>query len=157
MKASGGWKNAAILTVSSGLGSGYSPFASGTAGSVVGLAVAWLLYCLGWPVYLLVTAALFAAGVYVSGLAEEIYRQKDSGRIVIDEIVGMLLTVAFVPFTPVNLVAGFLLFRVFDIVKPFPARRIDQRMGGGMGVMLDDVVAGIYANICLQALRLVVS
>lgn len=151
------FKKTTVITLATGLGSGYSPVAPGTAGSVVGIAAAWLLAGLGWPLYLLVTAAIFVSGVWAAGIAEEIYQAKDSGRITVDEVAGMLLTVAFVPPTLLNLVAGFFLFRFFDITKPFPAGKIDASVGGGLGVMLDDVVAGIYANICLQALRLVVS
>ena len=160
MKASGGWKDTAILTVSSGLGTGYAPFASGTFGSLPGLLIAYLMgksTGLGGIWYTSVIIVLFNIGIYVSGRAEEIYGQKDSGRIVIDEVVGMLITLYLMPATPVFFIAGFFLFRFFDVLKPFPARRIDQKMGGGLGVMLDDVAAGVYANLSLYAVKAFIS
>lgn len=138
------------LVIATGLGSGYSPFAPGTAGSVVGVALAWLVAPYGWPAFLAATALIFAAGVWAAGVAEGVYRQKDCGKITVDEVAGMLITVAFIEPSMINLLAGFFLFRFFDIVKPYPANWCDSRLGGGAGVMLDDVVAGVYANICLR-------
>jgi phosphatidylglycerophosphatase A len=86
-------------------------------------------------------------------VVEEIEGAKDPGKITIDEISGMTVTMALIPATPVMLLAGFLIFRLFDITKPFPANIADRKIKGGLGVMLDDVVAGVYANICLQLLR----
>jgi phosphatidylglycerophosphatase A len=146
------------ISIASGLGSGYSPVAPGTAGSVVGVIIAILFITLSGLnifsgfIYTLTTAVIFAIGVWSAGRAEVIYGEKDCGKIVIDEIAGMLVTLYLVPFDWRWLLAGFLLFRLFDIVKPFPARRIDQRVKGGWGVMLDDIAAGIYANISLQIL-----
>jgi phosphatidylglycerophosphatase A len=146
------------ISIASGLGSGYSPVAPGTAGSVVGVIIAVLFILLsGLDIfsgftYALMTAVIFAVGVWAAGRAEVIYGMKDCGKIVIDEIAGMLVTLYLVPFDWRWLLAGFLLFRLFDIVKPFPARRIDQRVKGGWGVMLDDIAAGIYANVSLQIL-----
>ncbi len=144
------------ISIASGLGAGYSPVAPGTAGSVVGVIIAILFILLfglnifSGFIYALTTAVIFAIGVWSAGRAEVIYGEKDCGKIVIDEIAGMLVTLYLVPFDWRFLLAGFLLFRLFDIVKPFPARRIDQRVKGGWGVMLDDIAAGIYANISLQ-------
>jgi len=160
LKRDGGLGRFTVLAIASGLGTGYSPFASGTAGSLLGLLVAYVLSCitgLGGIRYASVIVFLFVIGVYVSGRAEALYGQKDSGKIVIDEIVGMLITLYLMPATPTYFVSGFFLFRFFDVLKPFPARRIDQRMGGGLGVMLDDVAAAIYANLCLWAAKWVVS
>ena len=146
------------ISIASGLGSGYSPVAPGTAGSVVGVIIAVLFIILSGLnifsglIYILLIAVIFAVGVWSAGRAEVIYGEKDCGKIVIDEIAGMLVTLYLVPFDWRWLLAGFLLFRLFDIVKPFPARRIDQRVEGGWGVMLDDIAAGIYANIGLQIL-----
>ncbi len=146
------------ISIASGLGAGYSPVAPGTAGSVVGVIIAILFILLfglnifSGFIYVLITAVIFAVGVWSAGRAEVIYGEKDCGKIVIDEIAGMLVTLYLVPFDWRWLLGGFLLFRLFDIVKPFPARRIDQRVKGGWGVMLDDFAAGIYANIGLQIL-----
>jgi phosphatidylglycerophosphatase A len=151
-------QNKTTILIASGLGTGYSPVAPGTAGSALGVGLAALYAWAGgfvrfegliFPALILI---LFVVGVWASGRAEVIYGQKDCGKIVIDEVVGMLITLYLLPATWLYLTLGFFMFRLFDIVKPFPARRIDQRLGGGLGVMLDDVVAGIYANLCLQAL-----
>ena len=142
-----------VIIIASGLGLGYSPVASGTAGSLLGLPLAYLFVRLGGPWYPALTLALFAVGVWASGRAETIYGQKDCGKIVIDEVVGMLITLYLVPPTWQYYTAGFFLFRFFDIVKPYPAGTIDRKGWGGPGVMLDDVFAAIYANLCLQAIR----
>ncbi len=148
--------NKIVIAIASGLGAGYSPVAPGTAGSVVGVIIAFLLAALSGlgsfsgTTYALLTVFIFFVGVWAAGRAEVIYGQKDCGRIVIDEIAGMLVTLYLIPFDWRWLIAGFFLFRLFDITKPFPARTIDRRMGGGWGVMLDDIAAGIYANIALR-------
>jgi len=97
-------------------------------------------------------SAVFILGVYVSHQAEKEFG-KDSGHIVIDEFCGYLVSVLFVPRTPGYLLAAFVLFRFFDILKPPPIRGIERSVPGGAGIMSDDVVAGIYANICLQVWR----
>ena len=130
---------------------GYSPLAPGTAGTMVGVLV-FLLYASFPPeVYLLSTAAFFALAWWVAERAETILGQRDSPKIVIDEVLGYLITMAFLPLTLTTLAAGFLFFRLFDIIKPPPAGAIDRKMGGGLAVVLDDAIAGIYANILLQA------
>jgi phosphatidylglycerophosphatase A len=141
-----------VLALATGLGSGYSPIAPGTAGSVVGLAAVWAMSGITPIAYISVCIVLFVAGTAVSGAAEKIYGAKDCGKITVDEVLGMMLSLLLLPATPFNLIAGFFLFRFFDIVKPFPARRIDARVEGGLGVMLDDVFAAVYANLCLRAL-----
>ena len=90
-------------------------------------------------------------GVWISNQAEVIWKKKDPGEVIIDEIVGYLITMGLLPFNLIKATAGFLLFRVFDILKPFPIRRI-ERIGGGWGIMLDDLVAGFYAAFILRVL-----
>jgi phosphatidylglycerophosphatase A len=156
LKGSGGWKDAAVLTVASGLGAGYAPVAPGTAGSLLGLLLAYLLSGLtglGGFWYPAVTVLLFLSGILVSGHAETIYGEKDCGKIVIDEVAGMLITLYLMPASPLYFALGFMFFRLFDITKPFPARGIDRGVKGGLGVMLDDVVAAIYANLCLHGVK----
>ena len=133
--------------IASGFGLGYIPFASGTFGSLLGV----LIYLIVGSSILLIPIGvfLFFLGVYVSTKAEEIYKEKDSHKIVIDEITGFIFAMALLPFSPLNTVIGFILFRIFDVVKPYPAKQF-QKINGGFGVMLDDVVAAIYANIVLQ-------
>jgi phosphatidylglycerophosphatase A len=129
---------------------GYFPAAPGTVGSAAGL----LFYLAVWSsgsaiVELSLIAALFAAGVWAGTIAEQYFGGIDPGPIVLDEVVGMLITLAFIPVGVPGAIAGFLLFRAFDIIKPFPARRL-ERLHGGLGVMADDAMAAVYANVALR-------
>lgn len=141
---------ALITLLSTGCYVGYTPRAPGTAGSVLGLGVVWVLsgpLGLSLPYYLLATAALFLLGIWVSGRAEPLFGH-DGPEIVIDEITGVLIVFAGMPFDLYTVVAGFVLFRVLDIWKPFPCDRM-QRLTGGLGVMMDDVVAAVYTYLLL--------
>jgi phosphatidylglycerophosphatase A len=151
-----------ILFLATGFYSGYIPVAPGTAGSVVGLVLAWgvtvPLEHRSRLAALALIAVLFAVGCWLSEHAETLLDQHDSSHIVIDEIVGMTLTMYLCPAASwAAFGAGFALFRLFDVLKPEPAGLIDRRMRGGVAVMLDDVVAAIYANLVLHALALTVS
>ena len=127
-------------------GAGLAPVASGTVGTLATLPLALLLAWIGSPVlFVAVTAAVIALGVWSSGaLARELGR-KDPGEAVIDEAAGFLVTLAFLPPDPWIVLAGFLLFRALDIAKPFPARRL-ERLPGGWGIMADDLMVGLYAH-----------
>lgn len=138
------------MFIATGCYSGYLPKAPGTWGSLVGLALFFVLQMLSLPVYLAAVAAIFLIGIFAAGEAEKIMDNRDPGIVVIDEIVGMLITMIAVPATPLAMVSGFILFRIFDILKPFPIRLVDQRFHGGLGIMLDDVLAGIYSLIVLH-------
>lgn len=144
---------ALAVAIGTGLGTGFSPIASGTAGSVLGVVCYLPLAAAGLPALAVAVVVLFIAGVWAAGVCGERYGAHDHGRIVVDEIVGMLITLAGIPAQPYWLLAGFLLFRLSDIVKPFPAGRIDRLWRTPFGVMADDVVAGVYANLALQAVR----
>lgn len=137
--------------IATGGGAGYSPWAPGTAGSLVGILPALLLSHVGLWGGLGLIVAVTLVGVWASALAERHFVRKDASPIVIDEIAGQMITLWLVPLSVGYVVAGFLLFRIFDIFKPFPARQLQDRLPGGWGVMMDDVAAGIYANLCLQA------
>lgn len=139
-----------IIFIATGCYSGYLPKAPGTWGSLVGLLLFFLLHGLSLPVYLAVTAGLFVVGSFAAGEMEKILDNRDPGVVVIDEIVGMLIAMIAVPATPLAMVLGFVLFRIFDIAKPFPVNFFDQRFHGGLGIMLDDVIAGIYSLVALQ-------
>jgi phosphatidylglycerophosphatase A len=143
-----------IIFLATGFYSGYTPAIPGTAGSVVGVAIWWLIFLPLWhrspALAVAVWAVTFAAGCFISGRAEKIFGETDSPRIVIDEICGMVATMFFAPQGWPWLTAGFAAFRLFDIVKPFPASLIDRRVPGGAGVMFDDLAAAIYANLVLQ-------
>ena len=117
---------------------------------VLGLLLFFLLHTLSLPVYLAVVAGLFLVGSFAAGEAEKIMDHKDPGLVVIDEIVGMLITMIGVPATPLAMTLGFILFRIFDITKPYPIHLVDQRLHGGLGIMLDDVIAGFYSLLILQ-------
>jgi phosphatidylglycerophosphatase A len=138
-----------ILFAATGAGSGYAPLASGTVGSVVGIGLYLLLAPLPPLAYLAATGALTLAGFWLADRAEAIFGRKDDGRITIDEVAGMLVALALLPPGVETVVLAFLLFRLFDIVKPPPAYQL-QAVPGGAGVMLDDLVAGLYANLVSQ-------
>jgi len=132
--------------------SGYFPLIPGTAGTLVGVFVYVVFSYFPASIYLLSSAAAFFLAWWASEQAEVIWEQKDCPKIVIDEVVGYLVTMAFLPRTITTVIGGFLFFRVLDIIKPSPARFIEHHMRGGLAVVLDDVVAGIYANFLLQAI-----
>ena len=129
---------------------GYFPIAPGTVGSAAGLVFYTLVWWTGSPV---VEAGLIlvlgAAGVWAGTAAERFFGGIDPGPIVIDEVVGMLITLAFIPVGWSAALAGFVLFRIFDVIKPYPAGQF-ERLHGGLGVMADDVMAAVYANVSLR-------
>jgi len=138
------------LALASGLGTGYAPFAPGTFGSALGLVV-WALLPASVPVQLAVILGVFALGSWASGVVEHDCSRVDPGHIVIDEVIGMLVSLFMVPVAWPGAVLGFFVFRFFDVVKPYPANRL-ERLPGGLGVMADDAMAGVYSNVALRAL-----
>jgi phosphatidylglycerophosphatase A len=142
------------LLIASCFGIGRFPIAPGTFGSMVGLALFWLLaLAAGWPGTLAGMLGVTLLGFWSAGTAEQLYGEKDPGEVVIDEVAGQMLTMLFLTPTPRLLITAFLLFRLLDIVKPFPARRL-ERLPGGSGIMADDLVAGLYGNLLLHVVRL---
>ena len=139
-----------IIAVASAGYVGFSRWAPGTLGTAVGILV-YLLYSPFPPLlYLLSTGALFFLACWISARAEVLLGQKDSPKIVIDEVIGYLITMAFLPCTVSAMAGGFLFFRVLDIIKPPPVNWINREMKGGWAVVLDDAVAGVYANVLLR-------
>jgi phosphatidylglycerophosphatase A len=132
-----------------GLGSGLSRYAPGTAGTVVAVPLGLLLKQLPPSLFWIALTALFLAGIPICGAAARMIGRDDPGNIVWDEMVGFWLTVALLPVTWAWWLAGFLAFRFFDILKPWPIRRLEKQFGGGLGIMLDDVLAGAYAMLLL--------
>jgi phosphatidylglycerophosphatase A len=130
---------------------GYIPYAPGTFGTAIGLFVI-LLIRPGDTVLLLLSIPVIIAGIVSAHHIEKVLG-KDSGHIVIDEFCGYLVSVMFLPKSTGYLIAAFVLFRLFDIFKPPPINRIERKISGGAGVMFDDLLAGVYANICLQVWR----
>ncbi len=145
--------------VGTGFGTGYFPFASGTVGSLVGLLLYLPVAAPGRSIpFFLLLAAVVAVGTWAAGICGELFGEHDSGKIVIDEVAGMLVTLYSFPADPIWLAAAFFTFRFYDIFKPFPIRRIDREWKSAGGVMTDDLLAGIYANLTLRlAAPLVVS
>jgi phosphatidylglycerophosphatase A len=143
-------RDKAVVWLATGFRVGRAPFAPGTFGTILGLPLAWALAGLDPRVTIMALAIFSAAAIWIAGRAEAILKCKDAAAIVIDEILGMTVALAGLPFTLFNAAAGFAAFRILDILKPFPVRLIDSRMSGGAGVVLDDVVAGIYTNLLLR-------
>jgi phosphatidylglycerophosphatase A len=131
---------------------GYAPVAPGTFGSAAGLAVYYLVRRqASTRVELAVIAAVLAVGLWAATEAEHYFGGIDPGPVVIDEVVGMLITLALIPVSITGAIVGFLIFRVLDVVKPWPARRLEH-LPGGFGIVLDDVMAGIYGNLIMMGL-----
>jgi phosphatidylglycerophosphatase A len=129
---------------------GYFPIAPGTVGSAAGLVVYLLVWWAQSPLFeAAVILVLFATGVWAGTTSERYFGGIDPGPIVLDEVVGMLITLAFIPVGMTGALIGFLLFRLFDVLKPFPAGRF-EKLHGGLGVMADDAMAAIYANLALR-------
>ncbi|MCC5851919.1 MAG: phosphatidylglycerophosphatase A [Alkalimonas sp.] len=135
-----------------GFGSGLAPKAPGTFGTLAAVPLVALLLLLpvGW--YLLIVLLAWGLGIYVCEVASRDAGVHDHGAIVWDEMVGLAVTMLLVPLTLLNLLLGFVLFRFFDIVKPWPIRWLDKQVGGGHGIMLDDIVAGLMACAVLHVL-----
>jgi phosphatidylglycerophosphatase A len=144
-----------VIFFSSVFGLGYIKYASGTFGSLVGI-LFWVLFVPDIYIFqIFVLAGIFTISVLFSSLAEDIYNKKDDRRIVVDEVAGVCVSVAFLPKTFMFLFLGFLLFRMFDIGKPLFIGEA-QKIKGGLGVTIDDVIAGIFTNVILQILKFVI-
>jgi phosphatidylglycerophosphatase A len=142
----------AVFLASAGY-TGYVPFAPGTIGSLVGLVLYAGIHWAHAPLVaeLAILAVVLVVGVWAAGITERHLGLEDPGPVVIDEVAGMLITLVLTGVGWSGAVAGFLLFRFFDIVKPYPASKL-ERLGGGLGIMADDVMAGLYANVALRLL-----
>ncbi|MCX7089714.1 MAG: phosphatidylglycerophosphatase A [Methylococcales bacterium] len=134
-----------VLFLAFGFGSGLAKKAPGTFGTLSAIPLYLLLTYVSQPLYWGLTVLVSLFGIWLCGVAAEKLGEHDFGGIVWDEIAGLLITLAFVPFSWQALLAGFVLFRLFDIVKPWPIRWIDQKVAGGFGIMLDDIIAGLFA------------
>lgn len=147
------FRKAFIIFLSTGAFSGYAPVMPGTFGSIIGIVLYVFLSMFSVPVYLLLTIALVFLSIWISSKAEQLFKKKDASEIVIDEIIGFLITMA--TFSPDwrYIIIGFILFRIMDILKPYPANWINLKVKGGFGIVFDDVVAGLYANLILQIIR----
>ena len=142
--------NRFFLFIATGFGVGYSRIAPGTLGTLIAVPIYYFLSAITSPLYEITLIGFFFLSVWISENAEIFFGKKDDQRIVVDEIVGFLITMLWVPKTLPFIIMGFFLFRFFDILKPFPIRRMERKLKGGFGVVLDDVMAGVYANIILH-------
>ena len=138
--------------LSLGFGSGLSPFAPGTMGTLAAVPLYLLIQPLSLTIYLSITVLTLVLGFYLCGQTAKALGEHDHGGIVWDEIVGFFITMIAVPLDWKWILSGFILFRFFDIVKPWPIKWIDAKVSGGVGIMLDDVLAGIFALIGLHLL-----
>jgi phosphatidylglycerophosphatase A len=134
-----------VLLLAFGFGTGLAPRAPGTFGSLLGVALAWATLPLAVEVRLSLALALFLVGIWICGEAGKRLAVHDHPGVVWDEIVAMYLVLLAFPATISYSIAGYILFRLFDIWKPWPIRDLDHRLGGGLGTMLDDLLAALYA------------
>ncbi len=141
-----------VLFLAFGFGSGLSKKMPGTMGTLAAIPVYCLFYQTGSVVYSLLTVLVMTGGIWICDYAAEKLQCHDFGGIVWDEVAGLLVTFWWAPFSLQNLVLGFLLFRLFDILKPWPIKWVDRKVTGGFGIMLDDVLAGLLAALSLHFL-----
>ena len=130
---------------------GKIPFAPGTFGSLWGIPICYGLSRIELSGALFCTILFAFVAIWFAGISEKILKVKDASAIVIDEVAGFMVALLGLPFNTFTVVAGFLIFRIFDIVKPFPIRQLERNLPGGAGIVLDDVAAGIYTNFLLRA------
>ena len=143
-------RDEAIVFLATGLYIGNIPFAPGTFGTLLGLPLCFLLGSLKLPFALVCTLLFILFAVWISHIAEKRLMKKDPGCIVIDEIAGMAVTLIGLPINLTTGLSGFIIFRILDIIKPFPIRALEKHLPGGLGVVADDVIAGIMANLILR-------
>ncbi len=142
-----------VHLLSLGFGSGLAPYAPGTFGTLAAIPLYLLISPLSLTAYLMITISAFIVGVYACGITSSALGQHDHSGIVWDEVVGYLITMIALPDGWVWILAGFVLFRLFDIIKPWPIGWVDKRMSGGLGIMFDDVLAGFFALITLHLIH----
>ncbi|XXK21059.1 phosphatidylglycerophosphatase A [Arenicellales bacterium nBUS_48] len=147
-------KSQLTILLAQGLGVGRIPVAPGTFGTLAGLPIVWVLWNFHPLIYVAITGLFIAFSIWIAGRAARFQGTHDDPKIVIDEIAGIMVALAWVPPSAIALAAGFILFRLLDIIKPPPINWVDRRVKGGLGIVLDDLIAGLGANIVLQiALR----
>jgi phosphatidylglycerophosphatase A len=140
----------AVIFLATGFYIGNLPFAPGTFGSLIGIPLSFAIAGMSLAPAMLCILIFSLFAIYIADTAEKLLKQKDPGCIVIDEIAGMTATLIGLPFNLITVVIGFIVFRILDILKPFPIRILDKRISGGLGVVADDVAAGIIANLLLR-------
>jgi len=142
-----------IILIATGCYVGYSPLAPGTTGTLAAIPIYFFLSRIAPLYYVVIVLGFTWVAIWASDGAEILLQSRDCRHIVIDEMVGFMVTMFMVPPPLRNIVLGFFLFRALDIIKPFPIRSLEEMVWGGYGVVLDDILAGIYANLIIHALR----
>jgi phosphatidylglycerophosphatase A len=140
------------LIFSTWFGAGLIPGAPGTFGSLGAIPLVIVFYCLGALYMNLFLIVIIPFALWASEISRRLLERDDPSEVVIDEVAGLFMALFLLPLSWLSITAGFLLFRIFDIFKPFPIGMIDRRVKGGTGIVLDDILAGIYANICVRVL-----
>ena len=145
-----------VIFLATGCFTGYSPFIPGTTGTLAAIPIYFFISRLSPLYYMAILLGFIYIAIWASDGAEVILQSRDCRHIVIDEMVGFIAAMFLVPPTLRNILLGFFLFRALDIIKPFPIRAIEERVRGGYGVVLDDIIAGIYTNLIIYVLRLTI-
>jgi len=151
------YRRKSVIFLATGFYVGKIPFAPGTFGSIIGLPLCFFLSKIELPIAGLCTLVFILIAILIAHDAEKILNKNDPGCIVIDEIAGIIVTLLGMPFNLITVAAGFFIFRIMDIFKPFPIRVLEKRLTGGAGIVLDDVAAGIFGNLALRAMLLLIS
>ncbi len=146
------FREKSVVFFATGCFIGNIPFAPGTFGTMLGLPICFLLSIIDFSVAFSLTVIFIFFAVFIAHHAEKILKKEDPGCIVIDEIAGIMITLLGLPFNAVYALAGFAIFRFFDILKPFPIRLVEKKLSGGTAIVMDDVVAGIFSNLVLRVL-----
>jgi len=146
------FKEKLVMFLATGCFVGNIPTAPGTFGSIAGLLFCLFLSRASFLFASLIVVVFIIFAVWIAGEAEKIIKQKDPGRIVIDEIAGIMVTLLGLPFNYISVISGFFIFRILDIIKPFPIRTIENKLSGGAGIVMDDVAAGFLSNCLLRAI-----
>ena len=150
------FKQKTVIFLATGCYIGNISFAPGTFGSVLGLLLCFFLSKIDFSIAVLLTLIFILSAIWIAGEAEKILGEEDPGCIVIDEIAGIILTLSGLPFNITSVTAGFLVFRALDIWKPYPIRLLENKFSGGIGIVLDDVVAGILSNVILRVFLILI-
>jgi phosphatidylglycerophosphatase A len=150
------FKQKSVMFLATGCYIGNVPIAPGTFGSVLGLFLCYFLSKIGLLLALFLTVAFILCAMWIAHEAEKLLQTKDPGCIVVDEIAGMILTLIGLPFNMMTIILGFAMFRGLDIWKPYPIRFLEKKLSGGVGVVMDDVAAGILSNLILRILLIAI-
>ncbi|MGD8435072.1 MAG: phosphatidylglycerophosphatase A [Syntrophobacterales bacterium] len=148
-------KNDIVVFLATGFFTGFLPTMPGTWGTFAGIPLIIITHRLTSIMQAVVTIVFVTFAAYIAGRAEILFEDRDARPIVIDEMAGFLITLLWLPLNFVTLCLGFILFRLFDIVKPPPIGILEKRLRGGWGIVLDDVLAGVFANVTLRLLLMV--